>query len=248
MMTAEGSELDRNAAGRVHYATDPRIRRLAEAMWRTETGGTYMEWLGLGKDSPDTYIHEAREWVRAAVAGGVMEPPEPGTPALTAAVADAQCSFCGKTPEQRVTIVSGPGVAICGECIELVSIIHGESAGNPTATVASSAPQLTHVQSPQNALLCQECGEFYFAGVACPGRDIEVEHAREQWLKSGDSTPAAAISPTDPEWHGYPQQGGRCEDCLCCTALACANGPDGPIGARCVTNSLGESSCPCTCA
>lgn len=44
-----------------------------------------------------------------------------------------------------------------------------------------------------------------------------------------------------------PYRGGQCEDCSCCTAEGCANGPDGPIGARCVTNSLGESSCPCTC-
>lgn len=69
--------LDREAAGRVHYATDPRIRLLAEARWRMETGGTRMDWLMLGKDNPEAMIREAREWVRAAVAIGILEPPKP---------------------------------------------------------------------------------------------------------------------------------------------------------------------------
>ncbi|MGW5123275.1 hypothetical protein ACWEQ7_04270 [Streptomyces sp. NPDC004069] len=69
--------LDRDAAGRVHYATDPRIRQLAEARWRMEHGGTRMDWLCLGKDNPEALIREAREWVRAAVAIGILPPPEP---------------------------------------------------------------------------------------------------------------------------------------------------------------------------
>jgi len=39
---------------------------------------------------------------------------------------------------------------------------------------------------------------------------------------------------------------GQCEDCSCCTARGCRNGPGGPIGRRCPSNSLGESGCPCT--
>jgi hypothetical protein len=69
--------LDREAAGRVHYATDPRIRLLAEARWRMDTGGSWMDWLMLGKDNPEALIAEAREWVRAAVAIGVLSPPKP---------------------------------------------------------------------------------------------------------------------------------------------------------------------------
>lgn len=64
------------AAQRVHYATDPRIRHLAEAAWRMRTGGTREEWLWLGKDNPEALISEAREWVRAAVAGGLLEAPQ----------------------------------------------------------------------------------------------------------------------------------------------------------------------------
>lgn len=119
-------------ASRVHYATDPRIRALAESAWRLRTGGSHMEWLALGKDDPANLITEAREWVRAAVAGGVMSPPEASRPALASVPTGssrpfaALCSFCGTTTE-RTTIVQGPGVGICGDCIELVTIVREET-------------------------------------------------------------------------------------------------------------------------
>lgn len=69
------TNLDPTAAERVHYATDPRIRHLAEAAWRMRTGGTRNDWLMLGKDNPEALISEAREWVRAAVAGGLLPAP-----------------------------------------------------------------------------------------------------------------------------------------------------------------------------
>lgn len=67
--------IDPAAAENVHYSSDPRIRHLAEAAWRMRTGGSRMDWLCLGKDNPAALIREAREWVRAAVAGGLIEPP-----------------------------------------------------------------------------------------------------------------------------------------------------------------------------
>lgn len=69
------ARLDLTAVHRTHYATDPRIRHLAEAAWRMRTGGTRADWLALGKDNPEALIREAREWVRAAVAGGLLEAP-----------------------------------------------------------------------------------------------------------------------------------------------------------------------------
>lgn len=66
--------LDRAAAENVHYANDNRIRALAQARWCMETGKDRQAWLGLGKDHPDNLIREARVWVRAAVAGGILEP------------------------------------------------------------------------------------------------------------------------------------------------------------------------------
>jgi hypothetical protein len=68
--------LDPAAAAKVHYV-DPRVRQLAEARWRLETGGTRAEWLALGKDNPEALIREARDWMRAAVGAGLLPPPEP---------------------------------------------------------------------------------------------------------------------------------------------------------------------------
>ncbi|MGW1102754.1 hypothetical protein [Streptomyces sp. NPDC002540] len=69
------AQLDPAAAATVHYATDPRIRHLAEAAWRMRTGGSRTDWLMLGKDNPAALIAEAREWVRAAVATGLLPAP-----------------------------------------------------------------------------------------------------------------------------------------------------------------------------
>lgn len=70
------ARIDARPALYVHYATDPRIRHLAEAAWRMRTGGSRTDWLMLGKDNPEALISEAREWVRAAVASGLLEPPQ----------------------------------------------------------------------------------------------------------------------------------------------------------------------------
>lgn len=67
--------LDPDAAAKVHY-TDPRVRQLAEARWRLKTGGSRMDWLALGKNNPEALIEEARDWVRAAVAAGILSAPE----------------------------------------------------------------------------------------------------------------------------------------------------------------------------
>ena len=77
MKDFETIPLDFRRAEDVHYANDNRIRALAQAMWRMKTGETREAWLALGKDHPDNLIREALDWVRAAVAGGILEPPEP---------------------------------------------------------------------------------------------------------------------------------------------------------------------------
>lgn len=92
------TKLDPAAAERVHYATDPRIRHLAEAAWRMRTGGSRMDWLCLGKDNPEALIREAREWMRAAVASGLLPAPSADPEWKTAAwrAADADAEACGK--------------------------------------------------------------------------------------------------------------------------------------------------------
>lgn len=79
------ARIDARPALDVHYATDPRIRHLAEAAWRMRTGGSRADWLWLGKDNPEALISEAREWARAAVADGLLEPPRDDAKWKTAA-------------------------------------------------------------------------------------------------------------------------------------------------------------------
>lgn len=64
-------DLNTADAARVHYV-DPRVRQLAEARWRLTTGGSRADWLALGKDNPEALIQEARDWMRAAVAAGIL--------------------------------------------------------------------------------------------------------------------------------------------------------------------------------
>lgn len=96
------TKLDPAAADNVHYATDPRIRHLAEAAWRMRTGGSRMDWLCLGKDNPETLISEAREWVRAAVAGGIIPAPS-ANPEWKAAAWGAANADEQSAPEARET-------------------------------------------------------------------------------------------------------------------------------------------------
>jgi late competence protein required for DNA uptake (superfamily II DNA/RNA helicase) len=41
----------------------------------------------------------------------------------------SKCSFCGKTSAQVVRLISGPGVFICNECVELCQEIVAEETG-----------------------------------------------------------------------------------------------------------------------
>ncbi|MFD7451767.1 ClpX C4-type zinc finger protein [Kitasatospora sp. NPDC059827] len=45
--------------------------------------------------------------------------------------AAVHCSFCGATHRQRDHLVSGPGVAICSGCIELITVIMRQNGYQP---------------------------------------------------------------------------------------------------------------------
>lgn len=74
-MDYNDDQLDTAGAASVHYV-DPRVRLVAEARWRLKTGGSRMDWLMLGKDNPEALIEEGRDWIRAAVAAGILPRPE----------------------------------------------------------------------------------------------------------------------------------------------------------------------------
>lgn len=60
-------------AARVHFATDnDRISALAEAMYRQRHGGTAEFWRSMTLDDQRALRMEARDWIRAAVAAGIL--------------------------------------------------------------------------------------------------------------------------------------------------------------------------------
>jgi hypothetical protein len=50
-----------------------------------------------------------------------------------------RCSFCGKSQTEVKTLVSGPGVFICDECVQLCQAIIDQKAA--TASVSTPEPQ-----------------------------------------------------------------------------------------------------------
>lgn len=70
--------LNSGDASLVHY-TDPRVRALAYTRWHLTTGSPHTDWLALGKNNPAALIEEARDWLRAAIALGLLPLVEPST-------------------------------------------------------------------------------------------------------------------------------------------------------------------------
>src|SRR5699024_3397228 len=56
-----------------------------------------------------------------------------------------KCSFCGKSQKQVERLISGPGVYICEECIELLN----ESSAEQTQAAQRAAEEQTALPTPQ---------------------------------------------------------------------------------------------------
>lgn len=68
---------DPGAAGRLVHFTDHRVRELAEARWRMDTGRSHRDWLVDGpRDRGNPFVRDARDWLRAAVSIGMLAPIE----------------------------------------------------------------------------------------------------------------------------------------------------------------------------
>ena len=48
---------------------------------------------------------------------------------------EARCSFCGKSQEEVVKLIAGPGVYICNECVNLCNLILRENEDGKSASV-----------------------------------------------------------------------------------------------------------------
>jgi hypothetical protein len=91
------------------------------------------------------------------------------------------CSFCGKAQTEVKTLVSGPGVFICDECVQLCQAIIDREAKAPTAPASQEAPNpLLPDHAPTEGLLKALAGyNGAFARIDAGMQDI-VDILRER--------------------------------------------------------------------
>jgi len=63
------------------------------------------------------------------------------------------CSFCGKRPNEVRTLVQGPGVCICDECVDLCQEILEEERRSSAGKAATGT-----TQGSEQGLSCSFCG------------------------------------------------------------------------------------------
>ncbi len=62
------------------------------------------------------------------------EPRDTATP-LVGPLGPLKCSFCGKTQNQVLKLIAGPGVYICDQCVDLCNDVIAEEVGEQRARV-----------------------------------------------------------------------------------------------------------------
>lgn len=96
------------------------------------------------------------------------------------------CSFCGKAQTEVKTLVAGPGVFICDECVELCQPIIEKKSRRTTQEVPSLLPD----NAPTEALLKTLTGyNGAFERIGAAMQDI-VDILRERevsWASVGDA-------------------------------------------------------------
>ena len=66
---------------------------------------------------------------------------------------EVRCSFCGKSQNEIYRLISGPGVYICDECVNLCNIIlSDEKSGTKTETETASIPRTKNVAASPRAV------------------------------------------------------------------------------------------------
>lgn len=96
--------------------------------------------------------------------------------------------------------------------------------------------------------LAQAGGVFHLNGTEADEITETVMAALEpiltdyQRLKLAEDADRAAARRVRTEWDAGRPPAGPCEDCSCCIATGCHQGPD----STCPTDRLGHSVCPCT--
>ncbi len=111
--------------------------------------------------------------------------------------------------------------------------------GAPPFPPFKVGPGITHLTAAEVVRLVAQITEGIRDTLAPDLRLVLAALDRHEAIAEHDRRAAQAVC---EEWNA----GRSCEDCSCCTAGGCRNGPGGPVGQRCPSNSLGESACPCT--
>jgi hypothetical protein len=94
------------------------------------------------------------------------------------------CSFCGKKQKQVKKLIAGPGVYICGECIELCNLIIEEEAGGKAPTPISH-PERTEEQEIERMVALHHSKEQVDREVAVAVRGLRAQGVT--WTRIGEA-------------------------------------------------------------
>lgn len=92
---------------------------------------------------------------------------------------DAQCSFCGKSQDEVLKLIAGPGVYICNECINLCNLILQESEDSPVkgrSLAVQNAGEADPLSSGTS--LMEEIEDV----ILCPPRPKEIKAFLDQYV------------------------------------------------------------------
>ena len=105
-----------------------------------------------------------------------------------------RCSFCAKTQTDVKTLIAGPGVFICDECVELCRAIIAKKAENQDTAEEDAANPLLPDNAPTETLLKSLAGHSgAFERVDAAMQDI-VDILREREVSWATIGEALAVS------------------------------------------------------
>ena len=94
------------------------------------------------------------------------------------------CSFCGKKQEQVKKLIAGPGVYICGECIELCNLILEEESGGKAPTPLDR-PERTEEQEIERMVALHQSKDQVDREVALAVRGLRAQGVT--WTRIGEA-------------------------------------------------------------
>ena len=105
-----------------------------------------------------------------------------------------RCSFCGKAQTEVKTLIAGPGVFICDECVQLSQEIIAKKAENQEAAKQGAMDALLPDNAPTETLLKSLAGHNgAFARIDAGMQDI-VDILREREVSWATIGQALAVS------------------------------------------------------